>query len=115
MLALSPLQHCLVQPCAAPFVCSGQQRLQSYEPGQGQAVAQIHGCQLSRSLKSPTHSLLVQDELLPPIMMRQLHEAVTAQGAESCTWVEFEGAGHMDAYEVAQAVGSLSAVSHEGV
>ena len=43
----------------------------------------------------------VQDELLPPVMMRQLYEAVTEEDAESCTWVEFEDAGHMDAYEVA--------------
>lgn len=38
-------------------------------------------------------------------MMRQLYERATAQGAESCTWVEFENAGHMDAYEVAKEVG----------
>lgn len=46
----------------------------------------------------------MQDELLPPAQMRQLHKAVTARGAKDCTWVEFEDAGHMDAYEVAQQV-----------
>ena len=51
----------------------------------------------------------LQDEMLPPVMMRQLYTAVTAKGAESCTWVEFEDAGHMDAYEVAAQVMSCLA------
>ncbi|KAK9811929.1 hypothetical protein WJX73_000425 [Symbiochloris irregularis] len=44
----------------------------------------------------------LQDELLPPAQMQQLYKAVTASGSKDCTWVEFEDAGHMDAYEVAQ-------------
>ena len=46
----------------------------------------------------------VQDEMLPPIMMRQLFQAAEAAKRSSVTWVEFEDAHHMDAYFVAQHV-----------
>ena len=43
-----------------------------------------------------------QDELLPPVQMRQLYEVMSRSDARDCTWVEFPYATHMDAYEVAQ-------------
>ena len=46
----------------------------------------------------------MQDEMLPPVMMRELFQAAEAAKRTPCTWVEFEHAHHMDAHVVAQAV-----------
>ena len=48
--------------------------------------------------------LPLQDEMLPPVMMRELFQAVEAAHLTPCTWVEFEHAHHMDAHIVAQQV-----------
>ena len=46
----------------------------------------------------------MQDEMLPPVMMRELFQATEAAKHTPCTWVEFEHAHHMDAHLIAQAV-----------
>ncbi|KAK9832839.1 hypothetical protein WJX81_005824 [Elliptochloris bilobata] len=43
----------------------------------------------------------LQDEVLPPVHMRQLYEAVGGPACTTCQWVEFPEAHHMDTYEVA--------------
>ena len=48
----------------------------------------------------------MQDEMLPPVMMRELFQAAEAAKLTPCTWVEFEHAHHMDAHLIAQAVSS---------
>lgn len=41
-----------------------------------------------------------QDEMLPPIQMRMLYDAVKAAGSSSAVWIEFPEGDHMQAYDL---------------